>query len=424
MSPGGGDDINLMDIPRKDGEMNEVEERQREVRLFQERIRKGDEPLNIAFIGAAGNGKSSLCNSIMTAFSGEGWREWATVGHFGGLGGQVTHHLLSFLKVEYLESDELHGYNYPTLVDMNGFENSSDELTEELLRIVFYGRLPEEEKLIDAVKLAKNRGIEGLREHYSQNHEDLKIDRIIFVASAKGSLPTHLMEAVRNTAHKGDRVIPVFGVLTHRDEVDTGDVEYMKLETEFRHGLGLPENRFLLCTTYCDAYDKCVGKSRLDHKHPGLDIPILKFMRQVCDTASRVIKDRTTYNEERPTPSSTTNPPADDRQTTESEARRRENLKLMKMFLKGAVVAVIAWIILQMSYDGKDFASICSQHRSRYEFHGHSHCKIDDLEMLCSEKSSLFMWRGIVCLLFAAVVIALDYVFDRYINLFEMLHFE
>jgi hypothetical protein len=88
-------------------------------------------------------------------------------------------------------------------------------------------------------------------------------------------------------------VIPIFGVLTHRDEVDTGDVEYMNLETEFRHGLGLPENRFLLCTTYCDTYDKFVGKSRLDHRHPGLDIPLLKFMRQVCkakETSQKCVK--------------------------------------------------------------------------------------------------------------------------------------
>jgi predicted GTPase len=94
MSPGGGDDINLMDIPRRDGEMDGEEERQKEVQLFQQRIRKGGKPLNIAFIGAAGSGKSSLCNSIMAAFSVGGWREWATVGHFGGHAEQMSLHLL------------------------------------------------------------------------------------------------------------------------------------------------------------------------------------------------------------------------------------------------------------------------------------------------------------------------------------------
>lgn len=59
----------------------------------------------------------------------------------------------SFSKTDYLDSDKLINYNYPTLVDMNGFNDSSDDLVEELLRIVFFGRLPEEEKLMDAVKL-------------------------------------------------------------------------------------------------------------------------------------------------------------------------------------------------------------------------------------------------------------------------------
>ena len=47
----------------------------------------------------------------------------------------------------------LYDYNYPTLVDMNGFNDSSDDLVEELLRIVFFGRLPQEERLMDAVEL-------------------------------------------------------------------------------------------------------------------------------------------------------------------------------------------------------------------------------------------------------------------------------
>lgn len=46
-------------------------------------------------------------------------------------------------------------YNYPTLVDMNGFNDSSDDLVEELLRIVFFGRLPQEEKLTDAANVYK-----------------------------------------------------------------------------------------------------------------------------------------------------------------------------------------------------------------------------------------------------------------------------
>ena len=76
-------------------------------------------------------------------------------------------------------------------------------------------------------------------------------------------------------------MIPIFGVLTHKDKINEEDKDYQAREKDFREGLGLPNNRFLLCTTYCDDYDKQHGKSRLDQRHPELDIPILKFMRQV-----------------------------------------------------------------------------------------------------------------------------------------------
>ena len=61
--------------------------------------------------------------------------------------------LNSFPKSDYLGLSALNDYNYPTLVDMNGFNDSSDTMVEELLRIVFFGKLPEEEKLMHAVKL-------------------------------------------------------------------------------------------------------------------------------------------------------------------------------------------------------------------------------------------------------------------------------
>ena len=43
-------------------------------------------------------------------------------------------------------------------------------------------------------------GLCGLKEHYSKNSEDLKIDRIIFIASATSPPPQRLMEAVTETA--------------------------------------------------------------------------------------------------------------------------------------------------------------------------------------------------------------------------------
>lgn len=91
MPPGRGDDK----IPRNEmhsGEELEVE-RQIEVRLLQERINKGSRPLNVALIGPSGSGTSSFCNSVLAAFSFEGWRERATT---GGHGMHVTHHLMRY----------------------------------------------------------------------------------------------------------------------------------------------------------------------------------------------------------------------------------------------------------------------------------------------------------------------------------------
>nr|XP_022292956.1 uncharacterized protein LOC111103783 [Crassostrea virginica]XP_022292957.1 uncharacterized protein LOC111103783 [Crassostrea virginica]XP_022292958.1 uncharacterized protein LOC111103783 [Crassostrea virginica]XP_022292959.1 uncharacterized protein LOC111103783 [Crassostrea virginica]XP_022292960.1 uncharacterized protein LOC111103783 [Crassostrea virginica] len=278
------------------------------LKLFRERVTTEGYALNIAFIGASGCGKSSFCNSVMTAFSVGGWRERAMTGHYGGRGRQVTQHLLSFPKTKYLDSEDLKKYNYPTLVDMNGFNDSSDDLVEELLRIVFFGRLPREEKLVDAANIYKTSGLNRLKEHYSQNFEDLKIDRIIFIASATSPPPQRLMDAVTKTAREEKRVIPIFGVLTHKDKIDPDSDEYQTLEKDFKEGLGLPDNRFLLCTSYCDDYDRLHRKSRLDQRHPELDIPILRFMQQVCDPAYEIIRDSTPYgqDEQNPAPEITT----------------------------------------------------------------------------------------------------------------------
>ena len=69
-------------------------ERERALKLFLERVTTEGKTLNIALIGASGCGKSSFCDSIMTAFSVGGWRERAMIGHYGGRGRQVTHHLM------------------------------------------------------------------------------------------------------------------------------------------------------------------------------------------------------------------------------------------------------------------------------------------------------------------------------------------
>nr|XP_022293432.1 uncharacterized protein LOC111104025 [Crassostrea virginica] len=396
---------------------NELEKNTKEaLQLFQKRVKKGGLALNIALIGPSGCGKSSFCNSIMTAFCVEGWRERAMIGHYGGRGIQVTHHLLSFPKTKYLDSEDLMEYNYPTLVDMNGFNDSSDDLVEELLRIVFFGRLPQEEKLTDAANIYKTSGLNGLKEHYSNNFEDLKIDRIIFIASATSPPPQRLMDAVTKTARGEMRVIPIFGVLTHKDKINPDDEDYQTLEKDFKEGLGLQDNRFLLCTSYCDDYDKLHGKSRLDQRHPELDIPILRFMQQVCDPAYEIIGDWIQYrqDEHSPSPESTSTVTSTDQPpSTEYEKPKRWSLpedKLWGIGIRGVVIAILAFGVLYILASSLDASRICAEVCSKSG--NGTHCT-SNVQSLCSVQSMSGLMKFVVFLLLVAAIIGIELLFDK-----------
>ncbi len=48
--------------------------------------------------------------------------------------------------------------------------------------------------------------------------------------------------------------IPVFGVLTKKDQIPTvdDDEQYRYIQDQFKEALGLPSHRFLLMSNYCD----------------------------------------------------------------------------------------------------------------------------------------------------------------------------
>ena len=94
MAQGSREDENFMETKGRKTEDTPEIMRQREVKKFQKRVKKGGRALNIALIGACGSGKSSFCNSVMTAFCGKEWREWVMVGYHGGFAEQFTQHLL------------------------------------------------------------------------------------------------------------------------------------------------------------------------------------------------------------------------------------------------------------------------------------------------------------------------------------------
>ncbi len=55
-----------------------------------------------------------------------------------------------FLRFKKFGNEEKYGdYLMPTIIDLPGLENENGDLQRELLKIVFYGRLPEGERFVD-----------------------------------------------------------------------------------------------------------------------------------------------------------------------------------------------------------------------------------------------------------------------------------
>lgn len=69
--------------------------------------------------------------------------------------------------------------------------------------------------------------------------------------------------------------IPVFGVLTHADQIDEDDTDFPEFEKKFKSSLGLNAMRYLLCSSYCDEI------SRENGRNPNVEVPVMRFLKQV-----------------------------------------------------------------------------------------------------------------------------------------------
>ncbi|XP_021360832.1 uncharacterized protein LOC110455179 isoform X2 [Mizuhopecten yessoensis] len=102
-------------------------------------IGNGSPPLNIVFVGAPGCGKSSFINSFAASVADECWREYACSGRRGGgVTHQNTVRIQSVVATNYGTSPSVRDYSLPTLIDLTGFENQDEEITKEVLRLIFY----------------------------------------------------------------------------------------------------------------------------------------------------------------------------------------------------------------------------------------------------------------------------------------------
>ncbi|XP_063416128.1 uncharacterized protein LOC134697770 [Mytilus trossulus] len=304
--------------PRKDKHFDRKQELLWNCKGKAGKVGQGKQPLVIAVIGPPGCGKSSFLNTIFAAFSHDCWTENAKHGEFGSRDKQVTKRLKSFTKKDYYtDNDE---YLLPTFLDMTGFEDEDTPLNKELLRIVFCGKLGEDEGLNEVRNYGELYGVNSVKEKYfGENYfgifkrqdskfsnpfwkyldfsvilnreEYLRVNRIIVVCSANldQQLPEYLFEAVSDITNK-ERDITLYGVLTQADKYKSRDQRVLKREREFMRALGILKNRFARIKNYCPDIDP--NMTYEDTIIPSLDVPVLRLMRQVL-TAERTDQDFT-----------------------------------------------------------------------------------------------------------------------------------
>ncbi|XP_060077549.1 uncharacterized protein LOC132557080 [Ylistrum balloti] len=264
----------------------------------------GRHPLNIVFIGMPGCGKSSFINSIAASIADDYWREYAISGQEGsgtGTSRQTTIRIKSFKAADYVTSKRLQGYACPTLTDISGFGDEDSEITEEILRLIFYGQLRDNENLHSVFRFGKENGVTGLRSKYGKVYTEAsnKVDRIIVVASATQPIPRNLIQSVMKAARsQGDqykREVPVFGNLTKFDEVDESSTEFKDIKQGFIESLSLvgASHRFAQCANYCDEIDPL--STRTNQTLPDIDVPILRFMNVVCGRNYQVANPNEDY---------------------------------------------------------------------------------------------------------------------------------
>lgn len=193
----------------------------------------------------------------------------------------MTRRLTRYSKEKYLEDKDSLDHCYPTILDMTGFQDTDDEAVRETLEMIFEGRIRDGTKL-------NSKGRRNVLDIVKPLFPDTKVDRIIFIASAKfEKFPEELMKSVKLLTLEGSRDIPIFGVLTHADEIDVSDPKFCKFEKKFKDCLGLSSMRYLRCTNYCSNFP--VDNERI----PDVEVPVMRFLRQVIDPAREV------YEEER-----------------------------------------------------------------------------------------------------------------------------
>ncbi|XP_062619052.1 uncharacterized protein LOC134280628 [Saccostrea cucullata] len=274
--------------------------REESLQRFLKKMKKSSKAQNVLILGQYGSGKSTFINTVCASLSGE-WEPYAYAGQSGGEGRQTTFHIRMIDTERCMPG--CWRRKLPTLIDTQGFEDNPQEIHRTLLEWLLNGYFSDGESIKKAADVYKGfekaglSGEKGLQAKYGFfKRRKVRIDRVVFVASAVSAIPQNLMELLRNTTNSPNRAIPLYGVLTHMDKVNERSESFLRIRKEFQNKLGLTNDRYLQCTNYCDDFYSD-GHSR-HQTCPDIDIPVIEFMTQVCNPAAITIHHKITrrYN--------------------------------------------------------------------------------------------------------------------------------
>ena len=137
---------------------------------------------------------------------------------------------------------------------------------------------------------------------------------------------------------------------------------------------------------------------------------------QVCDPAYEIIKDSTQYREDEQSPapeSTTTMTSSDQPPSARCEKSKRWSLPEDKMWgigIRGVVIAILAFVVLQILASSLDVSRICAEVCPKSG--NGTHCT-SNVQSLCEVQSMSGLMKFVVFLLLVVAIIGIELLFDK-----------
>lgn len=236
-------------------------------------VKEIEKPRNVLLLGCYGTGKSSFINTVIAALTGR-YTFYADV-CCGNKLGSTRLHKIPCKGYWNPSNEEDKRLNLPNFIDIIGLDNqlSNPEkvgtVNSRMINLLINGTLPENCDLLDLGKKLK----EEMKIENSPEVESLAVDIIVVVISLKNDIIPHaVLKEIYKEANFRTRKIPVFSVLTKKDECDLSQKELEKRKKVIAETLGIAVENILICENY-------QPNQKLDSR----DYEIFEFLTKICD---------------------------------------------------------------------------------------------------------------------------------------------